>query len=326
MVNRKHFCCLTAVVFTLVSPLRIFADVTLPKLFGDDMVLQRDMPVPVWGWAEKGEPVTVTFAGQEKSTVAGENGKWRVTLDPLKASKEPAAFKVSGKNEIILKNVLVGEVWLCSGQSNMEMAFWMLSEHREENTQAAALSAPVRHVRVGAIESPIPCEDIGKMWWCGAGSAWETSLRNVSAVGYFFAKELVKELDVPVGLLNASWGGTRIEPGISPAGFESVAELADVIPKYAIWDSKSELSHKPYSEYFAKFKTWHNEAEQARAARKTPPSPPPRFPPPDGNFPTMPTRTCNGMIRPLAPYAIRGALWYQGESNWDDAGVAISRR
>jgi sialate O-acetylesterase len=321
-MTRTPFVPMAIAAFLACSGASLRADVTLPKVFGDDMVLQRDMPVPVWGWAEKGEKVTVIFAGQEKGAVAGENGTWRVNLDPMKASKAPAVMKVSGKNEITFKNVLVGEVWLCSGQSNMEMALWMGPDYQEENAQAAALGAPIRYVKVGSVESPIPSEDITTLWWCGTNSAWETSLRNFTAVGYFFAKELVKELDVPVGLINASWGGTRVEPWISPAGFESVAELADIIPNYALWDSRTDLAQKPYAEFFAHYRAWLKEADQARAARKTIPKPPPRFPPADGKFPTMPTRTFNGMIHPLAPYAIRGALWYQGESNWDDESVA----
>jgi sialate O-acetylesterase len=312
-MNRNPILLLVTVSAVLFCAPLAPAEVTLPKLFGDNMVLQRDRPVPVWGWAEKGTPVTVTFAGQEKRAVTDEEGKWRVNLDPMKACREPAVLKVTGTNEVVFKGVLVGEVWLCAGQSNMEM--WLGQVPDIETEGDSEPHSLLRHVKLNNVESPVPLVDASNSTWAVCSSR-ETKSR-VTAVGYFFAKELVKELGVPVGLINCSWGGTPIETWTAPAGFEAVGELQDIIPKYAIWDSKTDLGQKAYAEHLAKCRAWLNEAERALGAKKPVPPAPARFPPAAGQFPQMPTRLFNSMIHPLIPYGHRGVIWYQGESNAD---------
>lgn len=293
-------------VFILATT--IHAAVKIPKIFSDNMVLQREIPVPVWGWADKGEKVTVSFAGQEKTATAGDDGKWITTLDSLKANKEASELKITGSNTITIKNVLVGEVWICSGQSNME---WNVGNSLNAKDEIAAATNPIiRHIKVQNVESSVKLNDI-------ASGAWSVcspqTVSGFTAVGYFFAKNIVKELDVPVGLIGSNWGGTRIEPWTCPDGFRLVPELKDIFTQVEQWDSTTEAGHAKYTEYIAKIKEWTPKAEEAIAKKQDiPPLPESPLPPP-GN--QLPTKLFNAMIYPLIPYAIRGAIWYQGESN-----------
>ncbi|MED6300444.1 MAG: sialate O-acetylesterase [Verrucomicrobiota bacterium] len=244
------------------------ADVKLPPVIGSGMVLQREMAVPVWGWAEAGEEVSVSFAGQTKKTKASNDGKWTVNLDPLKANGNGSALTITGKNKIILENVLVGEVWICSGQSNME---WSVRQSMNPKKEAAAGFHPwIRLFNVpGHTVSPLPKEE-------GAGQ-WQVcdpnSVNNFSAVGYFFGRRIHKELQVPVGLIGSNWGGTRIEPWTTIAGFESVPELSEIAKKV------------------------QNYKQDTRVGGGDP------------------SAIYNSMVHPLTPFAMRGGIWYQGESN-----------
>ncbi|MDH3584436.1 MAG: sialate O-acetylesterase [Phycisphaerae bacterium] len=244
------------------------ADVRLPSVISSRMVLQRDLPVPVWGWAEPGEGIHVSFAGQKRQTETDKHGKWMVKLDPLKASAEPAQMTITGKNKIVLEDILVGEVWICSGQSNME---WSIRQSLNAKEEAAAAQYPkIRLFNVpGHITSPVSKDNCPGSWQaCEPKTAG-----GFSAVGYYFGRRLHKELGVPVGLVGSNWGGTRIEPWVSPEGFESVAELKKI-------------------------------AEQVRARKA------------DSKVGGgTPSAIYNAMVHPLAPFAMRGAIWYQGESN-----------
>lgn len=245
-----------------------YADVKLPAIFGDSMVLQRDLPVPVWGWASAEEAVTVSFGVQSKTTRADKEGRWHVKLDPLKADANGKVLKVSGANVIDIKDVLVGEVWICSGQSNME---WSLGRSLNGKEEVAAAQHPwIRLFNVpGHITSPLPRDTCPGRWQiCQPAGA-----RGFSAVGYFFGRRLQQELKVPIGLVGSNWGGTRIEPWTSPAGFRRVPELKEIADQVAAYDEKTEVSGG------------------------------------------SPSAIYNAMIHPLAPFAMRGAIWYQGESN-----------
>jgi sialate O-acetylesterase len=288
------------------------AAVKMPKIFSDNMVLQREIPVPIWGWADKGEKVTVAFAGQEKSTLTGAEGKWTVTLEALKANKESSEIIITGSNKIAIKNVLVGEVWICSGQSNME---WTVGNSLNAKEEKDVANHPmIRHIKVQKAQSHLKQEDI-------ASGSWEVcspqTVSEFTAVGYFFSRQLVKELDVPVGLIGSNWGGTRIEPWTCPEGFKLVPELKNILKQVEEWDSTTEVGRGKYTDYLAQLNEWSPKAEAALAAKQAvPPVPESPLPGPDHQ---LPTKTYNAMIYPLIPFAIRGGIWYQGESNGNES-------
>ncbi|MDC0049672.1 sialate O-acetylesterase [Verrucomicrobia bacterium] len=263
---------LTLVSIILISFSHIgLADVKLPNVIGSGMVLQRDMAVPVWGWAEVGEEVTVSFAGQTKKTKTGDDGKWTVSLDPLKANGNGSALTITGKNKITLENVLVGEVWICSGQSNME---WAIKQSMNPKEEAAAANYPqIRLFNVpGHTVSPLPKDEGAGQWQvCDPNSA-----NNFSAVGYFFGRRLHKDLKVPVGLIGSNWGGTRIEPWTTLAGFESVPELSKIADQVKNYKQDTRVGGG------------------------------------------QPSAIYNSMVHPLTPFAMRGGIWYQGESNGNE--------
>jgi sialate O-acetylesterase len=244
------------------------AEIRLPSVIGSHMVLQRDEAVPIWGWAEAGEAVTVEFHGKKVSTKADKEGRWEVKLPASRANSKGAKLTIKGSNEIVLEDVLVGEVWLCSGQSNME---WTVSRSSNAKEEIANGNHPlIRHIKVPHKLSLKPEKDVPTSGWkvCAPNT-----VANFTAVGYYFGRHLMKELDVPVGLLGSNWGGTRIEPWTPAEGFKAVPALKE--------------SHADKLEQFA----------SGKPGRGTP------------------THMYNAMISPLIPYGIRGAIWYQGESN-----------
>ena len=201
------------------------ADVQLPKVFGSHMVLQRRKPVPVWGRADAGEKVTVTFANQTKTTKAGKDSKWRVNLDPMEAGG-PYQMLIKGKkNAVTFDDVLTGEVWICSGQSNME---WPLRAAANGKAESKVANYPqIRQLAVSKAISLTPVSDINGEWTvCSPATA-----PDYTAVGYFFAKQLQKDLNVPIGLINTSWGGTHSETWTSREALSRDEELRAVANK-----------------------------------------------------------------------------------------------
>ena len=199
------------------------ADVRLPKFFGDNMVLQRDKSIAIWGWADPKEKITVQLHKQTKTVTAGKDGKWMVSLAPEVAGG-PYQLSVKGKNTITLSNVLMGDVWVCSGQSNME---WTVRNTNNAAEEIANANYPtIRHFKVPNTVASQPQTDI-------TGGEWKIctpeNAGNFTAVGYFFARELTKELNVPIGLLNTSWGGTHSETWTSKEAFESSEEFKTMI-------------------------------------------------------------------------------------------------
>ncbi len=202
------------------------AQVRLPKIFGNGMVLQRSAPVPVWGWAAPNEKITLTFNGQTKTVKAGKDGKWQIRLEPMTAGG-PYEMRVAGKaDRVALSDILVGEVWVCSGQSNME---WPLAQSNNAKEEAAKANYPqIRHFAVPKAVSGLPSDDI-------SGGKWETctpqTAPRFTAVGYFFARELAKELNVPIGLINTSWGGTHSETWTSAAALAQEPDFKDLLAR-----------------------------------------------------------------------------------------------
>ncbi|NQT88282.1 9-O-acetylesterase, partial [bacterium] len=193
------------------------ADVVPASPFTNHMMIQRDLAAPVWGTAAPDEKITVRFAGQEKTAAADKNGNWRVKLDPVKANAKGQPLEIAGKNAVKLQDVLVGDIWICSGQSNMEMATGSSLNGKAE--VAAAKFPAIRLFNVqGHVTSPTPLSRLNGQWQICSPQ----SVGGFSAVGYFFARRLHKETGVPIGLIGTNWGGTRIEPWTPPVGFRSV--------------------------------------------------------------------------------------------------------
>ena len=239
------------------------ADVKLPKVFGDHMVLQQKTMAAVWGSADAGEDVTVSIAGVSATAKAGADGKWQVKL-ATPAAGGPHELVVKGKNEVKLTDVYFGEVWICSGQSNMQWTVDQSGNPAEEKKNATF--PQIRMLTVNRVPAEKPVDDISGQWTvCSPESAG-----GLSAVGYFFARKLHQDLQVPIGMINTSWGGTICEA----------------------WTSKEALSADP------DFKPILDRSAQFRP----------------GN-PNQAAVLYNGMVHPLVPYGIRGAIWYQGESN-----------
>ncbi len=299
VVSRRAVTFAAAMAFAVTAPLAR-ADVKLPALFSDNMVLQQGVAVPVWGWADEGEEVTVTFTGQ-KHTTRATGGKWSLKLTPLKASVAPEVLTVKGKNQIELKNVVVGEVWLASGQSNMQMALNGCFESQKEITNSANRNLRLFYVPRVKAESPVT--DIGGQHH-NAKPVWMISDTNstadFSAVAYYFGRDLQKARQVPIGIIHTSWGGSPAEVWIR---HEILAGNPDY--KRDILDS--------YPKAMEIFKTakanWDKKAEELKAEGKKPEGKAPN--PPSWK----PSELYNSMIAPLIPFAVKGAIWYQGESN-----------
>jgi sialate O-acetylesterase len=256
-----------------LATLALRADVHCPAIFGDHMVLQQRQPVPVWGEAAAGEDVTVEFAGQTVRTTAGADGRWQVMLAPLAASVEPRMFTVRGENTLTFSDVLVGEVWFCSGQSNMEKPFGPRHGQKPTEGSDAEITA-ADHPRLRLFQVP----HSGRPKPGDASLAWQPSspdaLRTTafSAIGYVFGRELQRELAVPVGVIHASFGGTRIEAWLPPDTIMRVPALRDVAQlRYPAWVPG-----------------------------------------------VQPTELYESMVAPFVPFAVRGFVWYQGETNCMD--------
>jgi sialate O-acetylesterase len=293
------------------------ADVTPASLFTDGAVLQRDKPVFVWGRAAAGEKVVVTFAGQRREATAAPDGRWIALLDPLPASSTGADLVIAGRNTLTVRDVLVGEVWLCSGQSNME---WPVSRSDRAAEEITAASFPlIRHVKVDRVTAALPADSARTSGW---QRALPETVGAFSAIAYFFAREVHQKVGVPVGLVNASWGGTPVEAWMSPAALASDPAFRVVDERWA-----KTLADFPalQARYEAALAEW-TQAEAAAKARGRPAhdtflrqSPRPRAPIGPGH-PWTPRSLYNGMINPLVPYSLRGMLWYQGETNVERAG------
>jgi len=284
-----------------IAALKLQAEVRLPGVFTDNMVLQQGMALPVWGWADNGDKVTVEFGGKKVSATA-KDGKWSLKLPKFSASDKPQTFTVSTKSKTIqLTNVLVGDVWICSGQSNMK--FRLVEALGATNDMASATNASIRLFLVPEVRTNVPQTDVATRWELCSPE----SVRMFSAVGYYFGRDLQSSRKVPIGLIDSAWGGTPAEawtPYDTMAanldfGTNFIATREKIKANFpnvvADYQKKKELAkaeHRPFS-LRAPFEPW-----QAG-------------------------ELYNGMIAPFVPYAIQGAIWYQGEAN---AGAAKQYR
>ncbi len=258
------------VVAAMLLSVPVSAEIKLPSIIGDQMVLQRDRAVPVWGWDDAGAEVTVTMGQATATAKAGSDGRWVVEL-PAMAAGGPHTMTIQGTNTVTLENILVGEVWVCSGQSNME---WTVQRSANPEAEIAAANHPkIRHIKIPHVPMDTPQDNVPSDGWKVCSPE---TVADFTAVGYFFGRHLLTELDVPIGLIGSNWGGTRIEPWTPPVGFQSVPALKDITDNLASFPAKTadgKINHQ------------------------------------------SPLALYNGMIHPLLPFAIRGAIWYQGESN-----------
>ena len=313
-------------------------ELSIAKIFTDHGVLQRDMPTPIWGKAAPGTPVNVRFANQTKTTKSDQQGNWQVQLDPLPTNASPAELTVtSGSKTITLTDILVGEVWLCSGQSNMGHALSRATGGKE--AIAAANHPKLRLFRVKQNPAYSPVDDVEGEWIVCSPDALRRNGGGFTAVGFFFGRQLLEKLDCPIGLIGSYVGGSNVEAWMSeealaafPGRRSQTARrlfdykkardgmdqaMAEHAPKLAAWEAEWAARNEAHRKDLA---AWQAATQKAREANKPVPERPKpgslsRRPLEPNRYPHHATVLYRGMIEPLIPYGIRGTIWYQGESN-----------
>lgn len=309
-----------AAALSLLSPGDLRADVKPATIFGTHMVLQQGIPLPVWGKADPGEKVSVTLDGKTEETTADDKGDWKVTLPAVAPTGKPLTMTIKGNNQVVFEDVMVGEVWVASGQSNMAQG---CGKHMLKADAEA--SKRIRVFKVANVANIFPQENVKGEWVvCDPAEVG----RKFTGVGYNFAVVLEKELKVPVGIIQTAWGGTAIKPWIDLTYFKgnprldnnaaSVQALRDRLP-----EAIKEYNEKTIPEYEARLQKWKDEQAAAEANRPADYKPDPKAKKPKApDRPTqpdmqsgLPSAIHNGMVHPLIPYGIKGVLWYQGESN-----------
>jgi sialate O-acetylesterase len=293
-----------ATLLLMSSAVVASANVVLPDVLSSGMVLQREQRVPIWGKADPGEAITVTFAGQTKRTVADKDGKWTIRLNPLKANATPATLSIEGKNKLELADILIGEVWLVAGQSNMQR---LLSETANGPEAIAGANHPL--IRLFNVSRQVAFKHAAPPLGVWAACT-PVSVKPFSAAGYYFAVELQKELNVPVGIINSSYGGSQAEAWTPVEYLLASADLKPTVDRTRIWDEERPRVKVEYEEAIKK---WRTESDEAKAAGATP-RPSPAVPDALREY-RIAASIYDGMIAPLIPFCIRGAFWYQGESN-----------
>ncbi|KPK85652.1 MAG: hypothetical protein AMJ81_03180 [Phycisphaerae bacterium SM23_33] len=310
MERRNRLVCFALAGLLAAAP-AARADVKLPALIGDNMVLQRGLEVPIWGWADSGEKVTVAIAGLKAAATADSQGNWKLKLGPVQG-EGPHVMTVAGRNSIEVRNVLVGEVWVCSGQSNMARATAQAQDGAEE--VAAAELPGIRLFQVKHAMATEPQKDVSGQWvQCSP-----KTVGGFSAVGYFFGREIHRGLKVPVGLIHSSWGGTAARVWMSQTALESDPVLRGIVGEWR--RQRQEVYPRQMAAYEKQLAGWQAAAEKARAEGKAPPPKPGAPADPDGTW-FAPGSRYNAMIAPLMPCGIRGVIWYQGESDARWAGI-----
>jgi len=296
----------------MLGALGLRAEVKLPSLLSDGLVLQQGMKVNIWGTADPGERVTVTFEGQQVSGVTESGGQWKVKLGPFNPGG-PFTMTIAGKNTITLHDVLVGEVWVCSGQSNMEMPVgtnpqgWSGAVVNYQDEMARADYPMLRLFTVQKAVAGKPQRDVNGYWV----AARPQTVGEFSAVGYFFGRELLRVLNVPIGMIHSSWGGTPAEAWTSRGTLDSDPDFKSILEAGTKLLSPYPMVFQDFEQRVAK---WRKDSDQAESEGAPVPAVP-TVPEDPRRNPWRPSGLFNAMLMPLTPYAIRGAIWYQGESN-----------
>ncbi len=300
------------------------AEVRVPAVFGSHMVFQQQKPLVIWGWANPNETVTVTLGSAKAEAHANERGEWKTTLAAMPAGG-PFRLTVAGSSQLQFDDVMVGEVWLASGQSNMEMGIGMAKNGKEEI--AAANYPGIRLLKITKRWSPTPQTDVQGTWKpCTPESVAEGGWSGFSAAAYYFGRELHKKLGVTVGLIDSTWGGTRIESWTPPEGFAEVPALAHDYELVELSDPRTEVHKQRMARLLDETEHWVATSREALAKSEPAPA-----------MPTLPaelrpvhdlqqsTALFNGMIYSLCPFTVRGAIWYQGESNSSEGKLYTER-
>lgn len=283
-----------------------FADVSCPSIFGSKMVLQRNQSNPVWGVADAGEKVTVQIADQTHEAVADDQGKWRIKLDPLPAGG-PHELVISGNNELRFDDVLIGEVWICSGQSNMA---WPINSSNDADLEKLTANFPqIRLISVPQVGTQEPQDDFNGEWQTCSGE----NIANFSAVGYFYGRQLHQTLGVPIGLIDNAWGGSACEAWVRRDLLEGDERFASLMEGWKEREANHDFD-KQLANYEAALARWQEQAAKAREEGRNP-SARPRRPRDAMVGQHRPANLYNGVLKPTIGYGIRGVIWYQGESN-----------
>jgi sialate O-acetylesterase len=289
------------------------SDLSLGPVFGDHAVLQQGKAVPVWGSSGASDRVAVTFHGQTVSTTAGADGRWSVSIGPFAASADPSDLVVAAKTSITLHDVVVGEVWLCSGQSNME---FVVDDgggtYQVDNVAAEVASANFPMIRQLKVERTVATAPATTVKTSGWQAASPETVGGFTAVGYFFARDIHLALGVPVGIIDSPWGGTPVESWMSDEARASTSIAGTLEERWK--KAKAEWPPERVAAYPALMAAWEKSEEEAKAHHTWSKIPWPQ-PPASDDSPARPGGLFNAMIAPLQPTALRGILWYQGEAN-----------
>ncbi len=329
-----HYSLLFSAWLLLAFSIVAHASVSMPAVFGEHMVLQQGTSLPIWGEADPGEQVTVKFVGQQVTTTAQKNRQWRVNLKPVYLRSSPDVLTIDGKNHLEFTDVLVGDVWLCSGQSNMAFPL-----REAEGGEAAAIHAEDEQLRIFVIPEKRalhPQRQLEGRWERCSPEA----VANFSAVGYFFGRDLRMATGMPIGLIGSYCEGSSAQAWMSLSSLQQSPSFSHYVAEYYQIARDFSKNQETYAErketYERQLATWEEEVEApyqvelaawklqckeacykllAQPIKPTPlaPKPFPPLPPDGGNM--APTMLFNGMIAPLIPYAMTGVIWYQGESN-----------
>lgn len=299
------------------------AAVSVPALFGNHMVLQRDQKNPIWGWAIPGEKVTVRAYGvpgqavddQSHATSTGADGKWMVHLNPMPANGK-IIIEIEGENNsILIKDVLIGEVWVCSGQSNMQ---WAVNQSDDADIEKLTANYPgIRMISVPQVGTQTPQDDFVGQW----DLCTPETVQNFSAVGYYFGRQLHQTLGVPIGLIDNAWGGSSAEAWVRRDLFEGKEIYKPLLERWAEIESDPNLL-QAMADYDSNIEVWKRKTIEARLKGEPVPDRPGR---PRNRLTDQhrPGNLYNGVLRPIIGYGMRGVIWYQGESN---AGRAYQYR
>ncbi len=278
------------------------ADVTLPSIFGDHMVLQRELPIPIWGRANPGEQVRVTLGSDSRMVTADKDGRWKVMLGKMSAGG-PHKLEIQGDNAVTFDDVMIGEVWVCSGQSNMA---WSVGQANDPDLEIAAAKFPqIRLISVPQVGTQEPQDDFKGSWQICSPE----SVPSFSAVGYFFGRQLHQTLDVPIGLIDNAWGGSSAEAWVRRDLLENDERYQQLLDRWTHLE-KTYDHEKVMADFKKRLADWKAKKDAGETVGRRPRSPRSQL---KGQH--RPANLYNGVLKPIIGYGIRGAIWYQGESN-----------